>query len=493
MQQTDAIKRALAYLQEGIKKELWHQTGRLPIVRILARDTRVAYAAMQTAISLLARKGQLTIEPKKGVYIGKREPAYSPAEQRVMRWELVKQSLRQDMLNGAFEDQLHLPNIRQLQKHYSVSLPTLRKAIRALMTENALVYDRKKYRIVRIKRAVQFTSILLISPGVSRTKVKLYSDKFKEFYQTLENRCIRSNIQLAWCGAAEENLGELTAYLNKNREFFGYCLFDITPSLAHAILRQLAGRGRPIAVVDEGGGFIEPAFKCPYLLFSSAAVLAGRQVGQFLRELGHKRIAFVSLRHHAYWSQKRFLGVTQAFEGESAADRVKLLAIEHPDTALIKGDPAIVRDVEKMTGVNEGFPWRKSIPSLEEFEHIKIRIRNLFNLRGLYDILIQQFSDLLKDTSITAFVGSNDLTAILAHEFLKQEGVSVPKEISLCGFDNAEAAIEDDLTSYNFLFGNLAADILAYIINPSGLPFAGRRTIECSGAIIQRSSTGPAK
>jgi hypothetical protein len=34
--------------------------------------------------------------------------------------------------------------------------------------------------------------------------------------------------------------------------------------------------------------------------------------------------------------------------------------------------------------------------------------------------------------------------------------------------------------------------VLAYIINPSSPPFAGRLTVECPGAIIQRSTTGPA-
>jgi DNA-binding LacI/PurR family transcriptional regulator len=100
---------------------------------------------------------------------------------------------------------------------------------------------------------------------------------------------------------------------------------------------------------------------------------------------------------------------------------------------------------------------------------------------------------LLQDTSITAFVGSNDYMAVLMHDFLKQKGIEVPGEISVCGFDNADMSMNDDLTSYNFLFSNIAADALAYIINPSAPAFKGRREIECSGTIMQRSTTGPAR
>ena len=98
----------------------------------------------------------------------------------------------------------------------------------------------------------------------------------------------------------------------------------------------------------------------------------------------------------------------------------------------------------------------------------------------------------IKDTAITAIVGSQDFTAVLAHEFLKQQGVAVPGQISLCGFDNAQVSIVDDLTSYNFLFNSIAADAVAYIINPSAPAFAGRQRIECSGTIMQRNTTGKA-
>ena len=495
MQKPVQVQRALDYLKRGLNSSLWPAGARLPNVRTLARKAVVATAAMQMAIRKLANKGLLTVENSKGTYAGKRSIDLQIATRALIRWEQVKQFLRHDMLMGAFEDQQQLPNIRQLQKHYGVSEPTLRKAIKTLLAEGAIAKDRRKYRIVRIKQEHKITSILLISPGVTLTKVKIYNDKFDGFYKTLESRCIRSNISLAYCGLTAENQNEVYAYLRKNREFFGYCIFatGIAPAVVSTILHLLADRGRPVAVVDEGGGWPLPTIKYPCTLFTGAAVLAGKQVGQFLQELGHKRVAFISLYPEQLWSQKRYEGLAQAFSETGMQDCVKLVALEHSGAPGIRENPDIIKAIEKMTGIHKKVALRSSIPSLEFYETINRTIWYLAHLRNQYDSLAKHLAELTADTSITAIVGSQDFTAVLAHEYLKQQGIAVPGKISLCGFDNAQMAIEDDLTSYNFLFSNIAADVLAYIINPSAPTFADRREIECSGAIMQRSTTGPAR
>jgi DNA-binding LacI/PurR family transcriptional regulator len=495
MQQTSARMRALTYLQIGIDSARWLPGSRLPSIRRLAHDSGIGNDAMQAAVRILAEKGLVTVLRNKGIYVGTLKPHFPPALQTQMRWEEIKQSLLHDMTFGVFEDQVHLPNTAQMEKQYSVSIPTLRKAIKDLIREGALKNDKKKYRIIRMRKPSQFTRLLLISPGISLTKLEMYSGKFNDFYEALESRCIRSNIHLAYCGVTADNHIEVQDYLKKNKTFFGYCLFAAGPetSFINSLAQLVDTQGRPIALVSEFSPFPLPRLKGPARLFYSAGFLAGRQAGHFLQELGHKRIAYVSRYHNTEWSQQRYDGLKKAFTETGSSDCVRLMSIPDVDTRPAMDDPAIIRAIEKITGINSKFPLRKGIPAVEEYGQILPRIRGLLSLRGQYRSVWKHFEELFKDATITAVVGSQDYTAILAHEFLKEKGVDVPGEISLIGFDNHEMALQDDLTSYHFLFSNIAADVLAYIINPSDKRFAGRREIECGGAIIQRSTTGPAR
>jgi DNA-binding LacI/PurR family transcriptional regulator len=495
MRQTLPIQRALGYLKRGLTSSLWQEGQRLPPVRRLARSARVATAAMQTAVMEMAQKGLLAIERRKGTYAGKRILDLPIPTRSPQRWEAIRQSLRHDTRMGIFEDQEILPSIRQLQKQYAVSPKTLRKAVKAMVSEGELTIDKKKYRIMRIKRSGQFTRILLISPGDTLTRVKIYSGKFNKFYQALEGRCIRSNLRLECCGANSASQNEVLKYLDKNQDYFGYCLYasGLKPGLRDNILHKLALRGRPIAIVDEGDLQKMPHLKYPCTLFSAAAFQAGRQVGQFLQELGHKRIAFITRYHQEAWSQKRYAGLVQAFSETGAQDCVRLVAISDMVSTTVTDIPVIMRTIEKITGINNNFPLRRSIATTEEFAQMIPLVQGLLYLNSQYPVVWKHLADLFKDPSITAVVASQDFMAVLTHEYLKQKNVAVPEKISLCGFDNHEMALEDDLTSYNFLFSNIAADVLAYIINPTAPPFAGKREIECSGAIIQRSTTGKAR
>jgi DNA-binding LacI/PurR family transcriptional regulator len=147
--------------------------------------------------------------------------------------------------------------------------------------------------------------------------------------------------------------------------------------------------------------------------------------------------------------------------------------------------------LDRLANVPKDFDWRETIPALEFYETATRMVRYLADIKDLRDAAQHCFIDLIKDESLSAVVAAQDYVGVLLHAFLKQQDIAVPGRISLCGFDNAIMAMVDDLTTYNFLFGNIAADVIAYIINPAAPAFAGRRVIECSGIIMQRSTTGP--
>ena len=65
--------------------------------------------------------------------------------------------------------------------------------------------------------------------------------------------------------------------------------------------------------------------------------------------------------------------------------------------------------------------------------------------------MARQFDAALKEKSITAWVLYNDQLACKAVDHLRREGYSVPRDISVCGFDDSWRAMVNKLTSFNFV------------------------------------------
>jgi len=91
----------------------------------------------------------------------------------------------------------------------------------------------------------------------------------------------------------------------------------------------------------------------------------------------------------------------------------------------------------------------------------------------------------------TAFVCVNDIRAILAKTSLREEGLDVPSDIALCGYDNAPylSALFPDLTSVDSrveYMGKRAMQALAWRLQNPGAPY---EVIKITSQIYYRDST----
>jgi DNA-binding LacI/PurR family transcriptional regulator len=102
------------------------------------------------------------------------------------------------------------------------------------------------------------------------------------------------------------------------------------------------------------------------------------------------------------------------------------------------------------------------------------------------------FARALRDRDITAWVISNDLTALSALGFLRSRRRRVPQEISVLGFDDIYEAFSAKMTSYSFNLPALMHAMLSYVLRPSS--FRGKAThdspFEVEGFVSQRGSSG---
>jgi DNA-binding LacI/PurR family transcriptional regulator len=107
------------------------------------------------------------------------------------------------------------------------------------------------------------------------------------------------------------------------------------------------------------------------------------------------------------------------------------------------------------------------------------------------EFLSTLFERAFRHVECTAWVASDDHTAITACDYLADRSRRVPLDISVIGFDNSAEAQQGSLTSYSFNLHRVAHAMLSFVVNPRCFPASQRRTpIEIDGTIVARRSTG---
>lgn len=87
---------------------------------------------------------------------------------------------------------------------------------------------------------------------------------------------------------------------------------------------------------------------------------------------------------------------------------------------------------------------------------------------------------------------ANDKIGLQALEYLRNQGVSVPRDISVVGFDNTREALAADLTSFDFNLPAIVHTMLDHIVNYDGWKRRDRIRREVEGVLIERGSSGGA-
>ncbi len=175
--------------------------------------------------------------------------------------------------------------------------------------------------------------------------------------------------------------------------------------------------------------------------------LGARLAVGHLSSLGHSRIAFITTSSPSPLQQQRLVGYQQAL-----------------DAAGIAYDPALVRSgsTEKHSGFSEEAGY-------------------------------EAMTDLLKERSdFTAVYAASDVQAIGAYMALNEAGLRVPRDISLCGYDDVKMSRFIRLTSVDqhmFDVGSRAMELLFRRIETS----SGASVHEIVQPTLRiRNTTGPA-
>lgn len=225
----------------------------------------------------------------------------------------------------------------------------------------------------------------------------------------------------------------------------GYCdgLMLILPKTDSAIVEALAGLEVPFLLVGDSRD--DPGLLC----VDVDNVAGGRAAVQFLIGLGHRRIA-------AFCGSADFRSSGQRLEGYQQA----------LESAGIVYDPALVRQ-------GSYFPEPGSCEA---------------NVQALLKLPLPE-----RPTAIFCF---NDNLAIDTLQALQKHGITVPREMSVIGFDDipAATAVRPALTTMRqpiHAIGERAAELLLARIN--GVVVPERKNLLAAEIVVRESTAAPPK
>ncbi|MBD3242398.1 MAG: GntR family transcriptional regulator [Chitinivibrionales bacterium] len=467
--------------------------SRLPTVAQMATQAGVSTATMWKAVRTLVDRGVLQARPRAGIHVTDIDPSSAAQSDSLapppqgQRWEKVAAKIASDITHGVHAAGEDLPSMKVLAQQHGVCRATLRKALARLETERLIVPHNRRYRVAFAHgRSARSTLLLIhwvpehelasaIDAECARVGLHLRSEPLIP-----TDRLLRTIASLRTRRGNEAVVGHLIATTGAN-------LSQYTQ-----LIRALAPSGLPTAIVDETGSGDIAALRGGRLVraFSlQAHRLPGVLMGRHLLELGHRRVAYLSPVHDSVWSVARLDGLRAAFAQAGVPQGVLTFtsvgtADESRGRARAEADLAWLR--EKLS---HGGPRQRRLALA-----VDMRARELSWMLQLSHIA-QRHEQLMRDAigsrGITAWVIANDLFAIYALRFLEQQGIEVPRELSVAGFDDTMQAFTSGLTSYNPDRRAGVQAALSFVLGSQQIGSAGGqgRVVQILGYVTPRRST----
>lgn len=327
----------------------------------------------------------------------KRQPLY----------QQLADQIDKDISEGKYAPGECLPSIRNLAEMFSVTVPTVQKALRVLINEDKLYARPGVGTFVNQPKTLTNKQIALVLPDVSNpfyaeiTKAVAVTCRKLGFNIVLYNTFYNEEEELRCISELQNGqaCGVLVAPIPDSRNVEAYQKLIDSDMKTVFIVRSLAGVEAPSVVTADYSGV--------------------QTLLEYLIGIGHHKIGYIS----SYPSNRRQIAL-QAY-----LDTLEKHNLERRD------EWVQISSLEGIAGGKE----------------------------GIVKILAQQ-------NKPTAVFACNDLTAIGAINAAHQVGLRVPDDIAIAGFDNIELAeyIEVPLTTMEQPkegMGSLAAQMLIDLIN----------------------------
>lgn len=501
-----ALDKALAFLTGSIRNGSIRKGVRLPPIQQLSSRAGVSYVTMWKAVNVLVEKQILTGFHARHIALRDHQRSKSPNTVPVKRQSHhLQNNLERDIFNLHFKPGRPLPSLKELQARYGVSYRTLKRNLEIFIDRGVLLKEKGTY-LVSSYRA---------SPGLN--KVVLFVDKEittlnwrpREFLYHLENHCTRAGVILdvALCMADKDGAVK-TVYpfsrknytIRQDSHVIGY-IYMVNDSINHGtVLRKLARLKRPVAIgiQDDKAGLLHEEITTKAGVKKFVLGISSQpadRAARYLLELGHRRIAYVSPFSNSDWSTHRREVLQRMYAKAGTGYRVTPFTTSPRQYRDVK-DPRMKTKIALLNRFYRG--WIKRIPPEFFYEYHPVVAQMAgggHSEEGLRrNALFSLFSRALEHKEITAWVCSEDSTAMAAQDFLAEHNVAVPDRLSLLALDDSMYACIKRISCYNPNLEALACAMFNYITGSHrSLRAYRRKKVEVRGSIHERMTCAPAE
>lgn len=301
-------------------------------------------------------------------------------ESGVPKYQQIKNDIVEKIYQNIYKPASKLPSENQMAKLYKTSVPTVRKALGELVHQDMIYRVKGSGTYVCDRHGAD-----LAAGAASGPSLDICFLVFSDFNDSSVMKMIRGAQSCLFADGAnlsilykQENMVTEADLIETchNNGVDGIIYFAEEPYVSQESFRLIKKYGIPAVMIDRGPD------NYPYTLVAAYNLDGGYQMAKYLLELGHRKIAFVSERMSLAAEKDRFRGYSLALKERGIYAEEELL-----------------------------IQWEKSGEQ--------------------QDKLIE----LVKSKKITAIQSVNDKIAAEIIQRVQKEGLRVPQDVSVGGFD----------------------------------------------------------
>jgi DNA-binding LacI/PurR family transcriptional regulator/DNA-binding transcriptional regulator YhcF (GntR family) len=410
--------------------------------------------------------------------------------------------MEEEILEGRYEGVDVLPSIKELAAVHAANYRTVRKALDRLAERRIVEPYHRTCRVCRHPTQRGCGTVVLVARANTEGRQQVFDARTAEKLRLLESQCAHAGVALRTVPVVYR--GEQLAAVDgapgfgdivRERTVLGFVAWTMGMSLPAALdlERRLSEHGKPVAMLDEDDTLhgVRLAGARARLFVSAGTATCGMHVGQYLRRLGHRNVAYVTVFAEDRWSRNRLAGLREAYGNDGAA--VQAFAAPSVDAALADSDEVgrLLAALRRSGAAPIAAQPARSMSAALAEEQVTAMVRR----RMLHEHLWPALKAASGEAAVTAWVGANDDVALQCLEFLQCRQVGVPERVSVLGFDDTFDATYWQMTSYSFDTSAVVHSMLAHVLRPDlsasrERPQTGRET---AGFVVARQTSGPAR
>lgn len=492
-----AHRKAIDYLRERVAEG---QTRLPPIVR-LAGDAGVSARTMWRAVGELRQAGVLRVAPRRGIEIVGGLPAASSAPlQRRNRADELTDTLAREFATGRMQPGSPLPQSKQLQARFSCSAATVRGAVQRLAGDGFLERRGRWYSVRKSSGVRRNQKVLLILRARQPGTMFVPGDT-RRLVATLEDCCSKHELGLIPFPYGffmlqptryRAHIAEFERLLKRD-DILGTLIF--TAAMHHldvpGLVARVRQRNRPVALLtaDDDRHMVRPADHGVRTFLTANSHEAGREMGRYLLQRGHRRVAYLDSHAGARWSSERKRGLHDVLNATGlpppsyhSAESSVSSEPEPPAQIDRKADMLLRGAVSRIT--NDHVDRNPLLGDIRD--SVAALWKRALSAQQMHLL----FERAATDRRATAWVCDNDGLAIHALEYLRDRRIAVPGRIAVAGFDNSFEGFLRGLTSYSFNAPAAVEAMLAFILNDTAPDYrrARARFPRMDGFVAARDS-----